>query len=246
MHAGGRRFNSGRLHHYSREYKKIMATRKALSRSSFQGGDSQIVKPAHYLEYYEQYFSCLIDDAVTVLELGVFKGDSLEMFADYFSNGLIFGIDANKVERQFTTSRIKFYQGLQNDPALFEKIWQDHALKLVDIVIDDCSHIGSYTLDSFRILFPRLKPGGYYVIEDWGTGYWPKWPGGRTFDQEAHFRQKNEVFKSHQNGMPGFIKQLIDEVGMADITDRRGLNAPAPSLFEFVHVYPGIVFIKKA
>ena len=58
--------------------------------------------------------------------------------------------------------------------------------------------------------------------------------------------KNNEQFFSHQNGIPGFIKQLVDEVAMADITDRRGLDNPAASLFKFMHVYPGIVFIKKA
>ena len=223
-----------------------MQTRKPLLPENLQGADSQVAKPAHYLQYYEQYFAPLADEKISFLELGVFKGDSLELFARYFENGLILGIDANPMERKFSTSRIRFYQGLQNDPLLFDQIWQENGLKQIDVVVDDCSHIGSYTLDSFKLLFPKLKGGGFYIIEDWGTGYWPKWPGGKPFKLEEHFQQHDEVFQSHQNGIPGLIKQLVDEVGMADITDRRGLNNPAPSLFEFVHVYPGIVFIKKA
>ena len=223
-----------------------MPTPKPLIPENFQGLDVQVAKPAHYLAYYEQYFAPLVDKPVTLLELGVYKGASLELFASYFENGLILGLDANPVERVFSSPRIRFYQGLQDDSALYARIKQENNLTSLNIVIDDCSHIGSLTLDSFKLLFPLLASGGFYVIEDWGTGYWPKWPGGKAFDSSLHFNQNNEQFFSHQNGIPGFIKQLVDEVAMADVTDRRGLNSSAASLFEFVHIYPGIVFVKKA
>ena len=223
-----------------------MSTPKPLIPENFRGLDLQVAKPAHYLAYYEQYFAPLVEKPITLLELGVYKGASLELFARYFENGLILGLDANAVERKFSSPRIKFYQGLQDDPTLYAKIVQENNLTCLNIVIDDCSHIGSLTLDSFKLLFPMLASGGLYVIEDWGTGYWPKWPGGKEFNSSQHLHQNNEQFLSHQNGIPGFIKQLVDEVAMADITDRRGLDNPTASLFEFVHIYPGIVFIKKA
>jgi predicted O-methyltransferase YrrM len=37
----------------------------------------------------------------------------------------------------------------------------------IDIVIDDASHRYVESLASFEVLFPRLRPGGVYVIEDW-------------------------------------------------------------------------------
>ena len=223
-----------------------MQSRKPLLPKQLTGSDLRVAKPAHYLRYYEQYFASLVEQEVNFLELGVYKGDSLELFARYFEKGLILGLDVNPVEREFSTARIKFYQGLQTDSALFERIWLENEISWLDIVIDDCSHIGSCTLESFKLLFPKLKPGGQYVIEDWGTGYWPKWPGGELFNATRHFSQNDEVFPSHQTGMPGLIKQMVDEVGMVDIADRRGLNCTAASLFEYVHVYPGIAFIKKA
>ena len=223
-----------------------MHSRKPLLPEQALDGDSRVAKPAHYLRYYEQYFASLVEQEINFLELGVYKGDSLELFARYFENGLIIGLDANPVEREFATARIKFYQGLQTDSELFERIWLENKISWLDIVIDDCSHIGSCTLESFKLLFPKLKAGGQYVIEDWGTGYWPKWPGGKLFDPSRHLSQQDEEFSSHQAGIPGLIKQMVDEVGMADIADRRGLDCTAASLFEYVHVYPGIVFIKKA
>lgn len=37
----------------------------------------------------------------------------------------------------------------------------------LDVVIDDASHLYEPTLASFEVLFPLVRPGGVYVIEDW-------------------------------------------------------------------------------
>lgn len=43
----------------------------------------------------------------------------------------------------------------------------------LDAVIDDASHYYTETRTSFEVLFPRLRPGGLYVIEDWGWAHSP-------------------------------------------------------------------------
>ena len=37
----------------------------------------------------------------------------------------------------------------------------------IDLVIDDASHLFNESRVSFEVLFPRVRPGGAYVIEDW-------------------------------------------------------------------------------
>ena len=37
----------------------------------------------------------------------------------------------------------------------------------IDLVVDDASHRYGATLASFETLFPLMRPGGLYVIEDW-------------------------------------------------------------------------------
>jgi predicted O-methyltransferase YrrM len=39
----------------------------------------------------------------------------------------------------------------------------------LDIVVDDASHLLMQTTTTFELLFPRLRPGGVYVIEDWSS-----------------------------------------------------------------------------
>ena len=38
------------------------------------------------------------------------------------------------------------------------------------------SHVGDLTVATMRLLWPLLRPGGFYVIEDWMVGL-PGWPG---------------------------------------------------------------------
>jgi predicted O-methyltransferase YrrM len=37
----------------------------------------------------------------------------------------------------------------------------------IDLVIDDASHAYTPTLASFEAIFPRLRPGALYIVEDW-------------------------------------------------------------------------------
>jgi hypothetical protein len=54
-------------------------------------------------------------------------------------------------------------------------------------------------------------------------------------------------FRSHNYGLVGFVKELVDECGMADITrEDRGTPPYRPSKFKEMRVLPGQVFIVKA
>jgi len=212
---------------------------------SYTTEQKAIAKPPQYLMRYEEHLNGLFDEKLSILELGVFKGNSLELFSQMFPNSHIFGVDINKCEKTFSNNRVMVYQGSQDDPSIHRRIMTENNITRFDIIVDDCSHIGSLTFDSFCLLFPILADGGYYVIEDWGTGYWPKWPGGSKFKLQNHLKCTRETFKSHKHGIPGFIKQLVDEVGMGDIGGSRGLKSGVSSKIKALHVYSGIVFMQK-
>jgi hypothetical protein len=94
-----------------------------------------------------------------------------------------------------------------------------------------------------------------YVIEDWGTGYWDSFPDGKRFRKSSgesgifsicsRIFGKNR-FKSHDFGMVGFIKQLVDECAMDDITKPGlGITGVRSSSIDFMEIYSGIIFIRK-
>jgi SAM-dependent methyltransferase len=76
--------------------------------------------------------------------------------------------------------KIKTHYGVcQTDRVSIRKIIDlEFGDRPLDVVIDDASHLYAQTRLTFECAFPRLKPGGLYVIEDWG---WAHWPESRTF-----------------------------------------------------------------
>ena len=67
-----------------------------------------------------------------------------------------------------------------NRRRLDEIVEQEFSDEPLDLVVDDCSHKYKATRASFNELFPRLRPGGLYTIEDWGWAHPP--PGAELLE----------------------------------------------------------------
>jgi demethylmacrocin O-methyltransferase len=186
------------------------------------------MKSPWLLPIYDEVFKRLKDEPIRLLELGILGGGSLQMWRDYFQKGIIIGFDREPFMADYG-DRVFFKQGDQGDPGAFRWIKDEWPF---DIIIDDCAHQGALARASFNILFPHLKPGGIYVVEDWGTGYWGSaWPDGTPY----------ESGKIHTGGMVGFIHELVDETGADDIRE-----LARPSKFEWMRLSWGQCIIKKA
>jgi cephalosporin hydroxylase len=133
-------------------------------------------------EQYDRYLSDLSEHPIVLMELGVYTGESLKVFASFFSNGRVIGVDCedHRVDLSaYSNATLAF--GDQRDGAWLAALAMREAPDGLDIVIDDASHRGAWSFTSYCALFPLLKPGGLYVIEDWGTGYIEDWPDGARF-----------------------------------------------------------------
>lgn len=87
----------------------------------------------------------------------------------------------DKVKLHFETSQ-------DNHAAVREIIDSEFGDEMLDLVIDDASHLYGPSRTSFEIIFPRLRQGGLYVIEDWQWAHIddPQYQNGTTFgDQPA-------------------------------------------------------------
>jgi hypothetical protein len=214
-----------------------------------------------YLETYDPVLAPYVDQDVKLLELGVHRGGSLHLWRDYFARGEVTGVDIDLPEGFEPGERVEVFQGDQGDTAFLTGVARRVAPGGFDVIIDDASHLGEVTKRSFWHLFDHhLKPGGLYVIEDWGTGYWSDWPdGGPTSPNgsararllrwaSAHLDERSGArFPSHDYGMVGFIKQLVDEQGAADMTRRQLVGTSTRiSRFKTLTVAPSIVFVTKA
>jgi len=192
------------------------------------------------MEAYEEVFNGMENNKGGLLELGIWKGGSLRMWRDFFKKMHIIGLDRNPKWMIKGEERISTYCVDQKDipEYISEGEWYD-------IIIDDCSHVGSLSRQSFNHLFHNnLKPGGLYVIEDWQTGYRDKIiKNNQTFDYEGKVYDGT----NHTAGMVGFVKELIDELSLEEITDpRHGNGQPLKqSTIDKIIFKRGIVFVWK-
>jgi hypothetical protein len=217
------------------------------------------VKPAPYLPVYEELLLPLREQPFSMLELGVWKGDSLAMWRDGFPHATIVGVDAAQVPLQLGP-RVHVIQGDQGDRELLGRLRSELAPAGFDVVIDDCSHIGALTAASLQALFiEHVKPGGLYIIEDWGTGYVPSWPDGRAPDAMVGVEYLaessdggdaadggNHRMPSHDAGMVGLVKRLVDHTaaGTLGVHQPDWISQPLP--IEWMRVHDGLVILKKA
>jgi cephalosporin hydroxylase len=99
-----------------------------------------------------------------------------------------------KVKLHFGTS--------QADPAAVKQILDsDFGGEQLDLVIDDASHYYDLSRKSFEIIFPRLREGGLYIIEDWQWAHM----------NDARY-QSGEVFGG-QPALSNFIFELLIAYG---------------------------------
>ena len=107
---------------------------------------TKLAAPGIY-ELYDDYFSALRDSPIVLLELGVAQGESLKTFASYFENGRIIGIDSEDRGLDFSSHpNVRFEVGDQRDAARLSEVCAAHAPDGLDIVIDDASHVGAWSL----------------------------------------------------------------------------------------------------
>ncbi|MFZ3071171.1 MAG: class I SAM-dependent methyltransferase [Anaerolineaceae bacterium] len=80
------------------------------------------------------------------------------------------------VETRNLTDRIQTYWRVdQGDAQQLKQIVRTEFGDSLDLVVDDASHQYELTKSSFSTLFPMLRPGGLYIIEDWAWAHWPGW-----------------------------------------------------------------------
>lgn len=201
--------------------------------------------PNGYLRYYDRWFAPWVDEPVRLVEIGVHRGGSLQLWCDYFERGDIVGIDL--VRPEHVDPRARLFLGSQADPVFLHNAFRDaFGGAPANIIIDDASHFAFETRIAFDALFDDwLAPGGLYVIEDWGTGYLPGWPdGSRLRNTPPAPSERNSAWSSHSAGMVGLMKQLVDELDVhaPDTEDGHPLRVPR---FESIEFNPFMVLVRK-
>jgi cephalosporin hydroxylase len=181
-------------------------------------------KWVHYLPAYERHFAGRRGTHLRLLEIGVHRGGSLQLWRSYFGSGaILFGIDIDPECAGFADPPTEVRIGSQDDPAFLRAVVEE--MGGIDIAIDDGSHIGRHQIASFEALFPLLAEGGHYVIEDLHSAYWP-------VEHEGGYRRQGTAIE--------YLKTLIDDMH-APYHSRGARTAGIGA----IHLYDSIVFIEK-
>lgn len=191
----------------------------------------------NYATHYQWHFQSMRESPITLVEIGVGGyrdptdgGASLRMWRDFFPRALVYGLDI--VDKSaHNDGRIQTLCADQSAPnSLAQAIAQTGC---PDIIIDDGSHISKHVITTFTTLFPLLRPGGKYVIEDLQTSYWPSFGGSEhsTCDPTTSM---------------GMLKDLVDGLNHRQITDANSRSRrETDTQIVGLHFYHNLAIIDK-
>jgi hypothetical protein len=183
--------------------------------------------------YYAAHFAQLRKEPIKLLEIGIGGGASIKMWEIYFPNAELYAIDINPKCRRFNSPRTTVFIGDQADSSFLS-----HFIREVggdfDIIIDDGGHTMEQQIGSFSILFPYVRPGGTYVIEDLHTSYDERYGGGKGGRSTVKFLKGlvDNVNRGYLGNNPNSL--VTDE-------EMRAICGDLAS----IHFYPSIAFVHK-
>lgn len=187
-----------------------------------------------YTQFYKRHLPPR-GASITLLEIGIggttsgggyatrAGGQSLRMWRRYFPQAKVVGLDIRR--KAIAGRRLHIEIGSQADPAVLDRVAASHGP--FDVIIDDGSHMGDHVIFTLRRLFPHLKPGGVYVVEDLAVAYSEEYGGGTV---------------GAAGTQVSLLKNLVDDVLRRHWPAGQGRTAfPVAQL----HVYDEIAFIVK-
>ncbi len=127
-----------------------------------------------FCEFYESYFGPVREDVKKVLEIGVYYGSSMLAWLDYFENAQVLGLDDATIQHAWPNlkDRALVYVGDQGSRVCLAQLLAVAGGDF-DIVLDDGSHRMWDQQVSLGCLLPAVKKGGFYVVEDLHSSFFP-------------------------------------------------------------------------
>ena len=141
-----------------------------------------VVKPPGLVRQYAGVIQDL--QPKTIVELGIFSGGSTALLNELARPDKLVAADvkADRVEAldlylaaHGDQDKVKPHYGVDqgNQAGLRQLLDAEFGTDQLDLVIDDASHATELTRASFDVLFPRVRPGGIFIIEDWAWAHLP-------------------------------------------------------------------------
>ena len=195
------------------------------------GSDKGTTSIAHgYTKLYELLFFPYKHQEIRLLEMGLLRGGpevkggtadrstdsvpSVEMWLEYFDKAHIFGLDISDFS-WFEHPRFTFIQCDMDARENIRKMAKDFDAPL-DIMIDDASHASHHQQMALVELWPHLKEGGIYIIEDlhWQPDTYEKPDYPKTGGMFMEYNRTG-VLEHSDPSMAKALKKIEKEMGLA-------------------------------
>lgn len=188
-----------------------------------------IYKWLPYFEIYERHFERFRGRDVNLMEIGVFRGGSLQMWKHYFGPGAtIYGVDLDPACRELEEERVRIMIGDQSDRGFLREL--KASVPRIDILIDDGGHTMAQQIATFEELYGHVADDGIYLCEDLHSSYWPKYGGG--------VRRPGTFIE--------YAKRLIDQLNAWHTLDPEQLEVDDFTLATYaMHFYGSVLVIEK-
>ena len=237
--------------------------------SAVAEGAMLLRKPRWMVEQYVALRSQV--DAANIFELGIYEGGSTALLALLFRPRRLVAVDLDTsrgndlhtyLAANGLSESVRPYFGVdQADRARLEEIvTQEFGSEPLDLVIDDASHLLDPTTASFNVLFPRLRPGGLFVIEDWSWQHLRDDALEEKLRTDEKMREKFAQRFAARSGLPQYddpLSRLVLELVLtaayagnivAEVLSvrrgwlvvRRGDAALDPDTFDIAQCYGGL------
>jgi len=123
-------------------------------------------------QYYNDEFSSKKENDIILLEIGIREGFSHILWAKYFTNGQIWGIDNGESGFNYRELLRDTNVNCINNDAYNGNFVNTLPKEHFDYIIDDGSHHPTHQKLFIDLYYPLLKTGGKLIIEDiQGVGY---------------------------------------------------------------------------
>ena len=127
-----------------------------------------------YYEVYERHLEPIKEQPIRILEVGIFKGTSMESWYEYLPNADLYGIDIfTRLEPKdvpiLNKDRVHWIKADSMNKSIQDEIVETWGGVKFDVIIDDGLHTPEANARTFENLIPFLKDDGAFFIED----VWP-------------------------------------------------------------------------
>jgi len=124
-----------------------------------------------YLNSYEEFLPLDREASFTFLEIGVFRGASALMWSAWFPKASVIGLDVKPPKLRNKPTNLTLVVGDATAPTTVERLKRKFVAP--SIVLDDGSHLWDQQRKALQLIWPWLKSGGMYIIEDLQSSFEP-------------------------------------------------------------------------